>query len=86
MNEVAMVVGYALLVLVGMGSVWIAVVLAIAFLRDVRNYPRARDLQRRIDAMGKHCAELMNERDALRAEVEMLRSTTPYRGPTMEER
>ncbi len=55
----------------------------IDFAGKVRNYRKAKELQSKLDDLCNTCHELMTERDALRAENNMLREASPYRGPTM---
>ncbi len=54
----------------------------IDFVAKVKNYEAAKALGDKVDHLGKTCNELMDERDALRDEVELLRTCSPYRGPS----
>lgn len=51
------------------------------WIAKVRDYRKAQHVEAERDNLAKTCEEILNERDALRAEVDLLRTSTPYRGP-----
>lgn len=79
------VVGAGTLAVGGLAVAWAGICVAIDFVNDVRNYPRAKDLADAKASIERTCAELLDERDALRRENALLRSVTPYRGPMPNE-
>lgn len=62
----------ATIIALGMTGDWIA---------KVRDYNSAKEIDAQRARLAEKVDKLLNERDTLRDEVIMLRSSTPYRGP-----